>query len=58
MQHSEGESCPLSTIRVHRRVLWRTWWNLPVKDIHSEVMELIVFTGKDTNVTLDVLDFI
>lgn len=32
MQHSKGEGCPVSTIRMHRGVLWGAWWNLNARD--------------------------
>ncbi|KAF3854605.1 hypothetical protein F7725_022660 [Dissostichus mawsoni] len=28
MQHSEGEGCPVPTVRMHRGVLRGAWWNL------------------------------
>lgn len=40
MQHSEGEGGPVSTIRMHRGVLWGAWWNLAAQHklvLHTNV---------------------
>lgn len=32
VQDSEGEGCPMATIRMHRGVFWGAWWHLAAQD--------------------------
>lgn len=54
MQHSEGEGCPVSTIRMHRGVLWGAWWNLTAQNksvLHNEITFSRKHTHTQKNIT-------
>lgn len=44
VQNSEGEGCPVSTIRMHRGVLWGAWWDLAAQDksaLHTNIKVIL-----------------